>query len=480
MTLRSQSADELLAALRDGRELSSAEQLSLLLRLSLPAMVAQISVIAMQYIDASMVGHLGANASAAIGILMSTTWLFFGVCGAAVIGFTVPVSHLIGAKNFAGARALVRQCFTVSMAGALAVMVLALAIRPYIAGWLGAAPEIIPDATSYFFYFALSIPFVVLEMMAGGLLRASGNIKTPSQLNVLLCVLDVIFNFLLIFPTETRTLFGVTFTTPGAGLGVTGAAIGTLLSDAVIGLVLLWCLFVRSPILAIVREKGSWRPQFATVKRAFILSFPIGLQRFLMTSGQVVLMTIVSPLGVASIAAHSLATTAESLCYMPGYGVSEAATTMIGQSIGAKRLNDAKKFAGLSVGLGAGIMTLMGVIMYVFADELMYTLTNDPEVVRLGAEVLRIEAFAEPLFAVSIVAFGCLVGAGDTKVPAALNMLSMWGVRLTLAAWLAPKYGLVGVWIAMATELCVRGLLMLARLLSGRWLRLRSLAESAN
>jgi Na+-driven multidrug efflux pump len=94
--------------------------------------------------------------------------------------------------------------------------------------------------------------------------------------------------------------------------------------------------------------------------------------------------------------------------------------------------------------------------------------------------VLRIEAFAEPLFAVSIVAFGCLVGAGDTKVPAALNMLSMWGVRLTLAAWLAPKYGLVGVWIAMATELCVRGLLMLARLLSGRWLRLRSLAESAN
>ena len=97
-------------------------------------------------------------------------------------------------------------------------------------------------------------------------------------------------------------------------------------------------------------------------------------------------------------------------------------------------------------------------------------LTPDPEVRALGAQVLRIEAFAEPLFAVSIVAAGALRGAGDTLVPSILNLVSMWGVRITLATLLAPRMGLAGVWLAMCLELCARGILFLIRLLRGRWL----------
>ncbi len=190
-----------------------------------------------------------------------------------------------------------------------------------------------------------------------------------------------------------------------------------------------------------------------------------------MSTGQVIITAIVAPLGSVAIAANAFAITAESLCYMPGYGVSDAATTLVGQSVGARRRELAKRFAYITVGLGMAIMTVMGALMYVFAPEMMRLMSPVVEVVKQGAEVLRIEAFAEPLFAASIVCYGVMVGAGDTLRPCIMNLTSMWAVRLTLAALLAPQYGLRGVWIAMCAELCFRGSIFLIRLVRGRWLR---------
>ena len=174
---------------------------------------------------------------------------------------------------------------------------------------------------------------------------------------------------------------------------------------------------------------------------------------------------------MASIAANSLAVTAESLCYMPGYGIGSAATTLVGQSIGAGRRDLAKSYAWLSVFLGVGLMTVTGVLMFLFSPYVFQMLTPDPGVQALGVQVLRIEAFAEPLYAASIVAAGALRGAGDTRIPSILNLVSMWGIRITAASLLAPVTGLFGVWLAMCGELCVRGILFLVRLWRGKWLR---------
>src|SRR5699024_76664 len=125
----------------------------------------------------------------------------------------------------------------------------------------------------------------------------------------------------------------------------------------------------------------------------------------------------------------------------------------------------------LSTALGMAVMGLTAVLMYAGAPWLFRILTPDATVRALGVQVLRIEAFAQPLFAASIVAVGALRGAGDTLVPSVLNLVSMWGVRITLAAVLAPQFGLPGVWFAMCFELCVRGVLFLVRLLRGRWLQ---------
>ena len=188
-----------------------------------------------------------------------------------------------------------------------------------------------------------------------------------------------------------------------------------------------------------------------------------------MCGAQVIATRLVAPLGTIAIAANSFAVTAESLCYMPGYGVSAAATTLIGQSIGAKRQDLTRRLGWLTTGLGIAIMSLSGALMFAAAPLMIGFLSPDAAVVGLGARVLRIEAFAEPMFAASIVASGVFRGAGDTMVASLLNFVSMWCVRLPIAALLAPRVGLVGVWVGMAVELCVRGVLFLIRLAGGKW-----------
>ncbi|MDE6826368.1 MAG: MATE family efflux transporter, partial [Paramuribaculum sp.] len=152
-------------------------------------------------------------------------------------------------------------------------------------------------------------------------------------------------------------------------------------------------------------------------------------------------------------------------------GIGDAATTLVGQSFGAKRLDLARRFGYITTAAGMVVMTLMGVLMYFGATWMMELMSPVKDIIELGAGVLRIEAFAEPMFAASIVAYGVMIGVGDTVVPACLNFGSIWLIRLPLAAWLAPIMGLSGVWIAMAVELTLRGIFFLWRLISGRWLR---------
>ena len=195
----------------------------------------------------------------------------------------------------------------------------------------------------------------------------------------------------------------------------------------------------------------------------------MGLQHLLMGGAYVVSTIIVAPLGTIAIAAHSLAITVESLCYMPGYGIAEAATTLVGQGIGAGQRQLTRSFANMTVVLGIAVMTVMGLLMWLFAPQLMAVMSPVAEVIGQGTAVLRIEAWAEPMFAAAIVANGVLIGAGDTLIAAGMSLASMWAVRLSLAALLAPHYGLKGVWAAMAIELTFRGTLFLVRLVRGGW-----------
>ena len=468
--MRGNTENRLLKMVRDGLPMTLGQQLSLTVQLSIPAVISQISSILMQFIDASMVGSLGAEASASIGLVSTTTWLFAGLSVACATGFYVQVSHLLGSKDAATARSVLRQGLTMSLVFSVIAAVIGCAVSWPLPRWLGGGEAIRQDASMYFLIFSLSLPALQLNMLASGMLRSSGNMVTPSLLNVVMCLLDVVFNFFLIFPTREVRFFGMDVIVPGAGLGVTGAAIGTALASVTVAALLMHSLCVRSPELAIAREKGSFRPSWQCFKNAIGIAFPMGCERLVMCGAQIMSTVIVAPLGTVAIAANSFAITAESLCYMPGHGISNAATTLVGQSIGAGRRDLTWRFAHISVLMGIAVMTVMGVVMFAAASGIMGIMTPDQAVRDLGARVLRIEAFAEPMYAASIVVYGVFVGVGDTLVPSIMNLCSIWAVRLTLAAALAPEYGLEGVWIAMCIELCFRGMIFLVRLYRKKWL----------
>ncbi len=464
---------ELLDRIRYGRPMSRRERLDLIVRLSIPSILAQLSVIVMLYIDASMVGSLGADASASIGLVSTTTWLFSGLCSAAAIGFSVQAAHRIGAGDNAGARAVLRQGLTATFAFGLLAAAVGCAISGPLPVWLGGNADIVGDATRYFRIYALSLPLLQLNYLSGGMLRCSGNMRLPSMLSVLMCVLDVMFNALLIFPSRTCFWGGVAFTLPGAGMGVVGAAVGTAAAEAVTALLMTAYLCRRSPELTLKRERGSFRPTAQCLREALRTGLPMGGEHAVMCGAQILTTVIVAPLGTAAIAANAFAITAESLCYMPGYGIGDAATTLVGQCKGAERPDLMRRFARMTVWLGMGVMAFMGMVMYLGAPAMMGIMTPDAEIRMFGTSVLRIAAFAEPMFAASIVAYGAFVGTGDTIVPSGMNFFSIWAVRLPLAALLVPHYGLQGVWIAMSIELCFRGTIFLVRLLRGRWLKVR-------
>ncbi len=461
---------ELLALIREDKLMTWKQQLELFILLSFPSILAQVSSVVMQYIDASMVGHLGASEAASIGLVSTSTWLFGGLCGALATGFSVQVAHRIGANDHQGARNVVRQGILTAVSIAFLLSAIALAISPFLPGWLGAPEEIRPNASLYFFIYALAIPLMELNNISGGMLRCSGNMKVPSILNILLCIQDVIYNFFLIFPSREISLFGQDIWIPGAGLGVAGAAWGTLLAIAVTAFAKTYYLFFRCKELDMKADKGSWKPAIQTLKRAANISSPIALERVIMIGAQIVTTTIIAPLGTFAIAANSFGITIESLCYMPGYGIADASTTLVGQSLGAKRKKLTKWFSVIGIIMGMGVMTIMGAIMYFFAPEMMSLITNEPGIISLGADVLKIEAFAEPMFAASIVSYGILVGSGNTMISSATNFCSIWLVRITLAFLLAPSLGLMGVWIAMAIELCFRGIVFLIIIFRWKWL----------
>ena len=457
------------ALLQEGRAPTRREEISAVLALSWPAIVQQLMLTLVQYIDTAMVGSLGPNATASVGVVSSSVWLFNGLLGAAATGFAVQVAQHIGARETERARSVVRESMLFSLLFGVFMGSAAAALSFSLPGLLGAEEAIRPDASAYFLIVGCSMPFLMAINLMSSLLRCMGDTRTPMLFNITLNILNTIFNFLLIYEPREASVFGLRVFLPGAGLGVPGAALGSALASLLVALLFLRRFLSRDfPLRISLRDRFRFtRDCLSAMIR---IAIPQAMAHTASCGAQIAATVIVAGLGTQAVAANSLAVTAEALCYQPGYGVSTAATTLVGQSIGAGRRDLAVRFARVSTLLGMAIMTGTGLLMFLFAEPLIGMFTPDADVMRLGASVLRIEAFTEPLFAASIVASGAFSGAGDTKWSFAANLLSMWGIRLPIALLLIGSLGLTGMWIAMACELSIKGLVFLWRLRSKKWL----------
>lgn len=430
--------------------------------------MAQVSYVVMGYIDSAMVGSLGAAASASIGLISPTLWLLYGVFSSLIQGFSIQVAQYIGANNIGSARDTFRQGMIAALIMSAFVAITGYQISDYIPVWLGASSDIQPDSSAYFMVYVCAMPIICFRMMAAYMLQSSGNMTVPSICNGLMCILDMLFNFLCIFPSREIQFMNIEFWMFGAGLGVKGAALGTGIAEAVMAIFLMWYALTRSKYLFQTMEQPT-RLTRECVSSAARIGVPMAVEQLALNSAMVAMMLIVAPLGTVSIAANSFGVTAEAFCYMPAYGIAIAASTLTGQSVGAKKTDFARGFAWSAIGLGMVVMAITGIIMYFAAPMIFEFMTPDKDVQALGVEVLRIELLAEPLFGAAMIGSGALRGVRDTFIPSIINLFTMWGVRMTMALYLVADYGLKGVWIAMCTELCLRGSLFLLRVYRQKW-----------
>ena len=440
------------------------------LTLAWPIIVENIAYMLVSFVDTAMVGQLGETATAAVAVNASPSWLMGGMTSMIQVGATVLVAQSIGAGNKDAANRVARQALTIgALIGAFFMVFIQLAADS-MPVWLRAEPAVVPLASKYIRIVSLGYILHFTGMVLSGILRGAGDTATPMKLNIFTSLLNVVGNFFMIYEPRTVSVFGAEIPVWGAGLGVIGAAIPSAFSQGLGGLLLFLKLTRKGGVIRFEKHQ-SYRPQWRVVKEMLRIGLPSATERICVNIGQIVFQTMVAGLGTASLAAHHLSVTAESLAYMPAYGFSAAATTLVGQSVGAGDIPGARRLGSLAILTGTLIMSAMAIILLVWPDRLLSLFTAVDEVIAIGVPALRIEALAEPLFGISIVCGGALSGAGDTRTPMIIGLSTMWGLRITVAAFClyALNMGLAGAWIGMAVDLSVRGILLLIRFRSDKW-----------
>ncbi len=439
--------------------------------LAWPIMLEQVLIMLIHYVDTAMVGGLGPNATAAVALTSPANMLLNGVFAGVSIGFSVPVGRYIGSRDLDKARRVVRQAvLSIGICGGTMTAVMML-LAPYIPVWMGGDPAILEDATSFISVLSFSYIFSMSVQICGSLLRCTGDTRTPLVFNVSTNIINMVLNFLLIYPERNVELFGRSFHIVGAGMGVAGSALASVIALSFSGLMLLRALFRENAVCRITL-KDSFRFDKAIWGDMFKLGMPVALERVTISAGQVAMTAMATAIGTDSLAAHSLAITAESITYMPAFGFAAAATTLVAQSLGAGKARLARRFANYCTMGCVLFMTSMGFLLFFGGDMLISLFTPSAAVVAIGAAALRVEALAQPLFAVSQVGTGILRGARQTKSSFIVSLIGMWVVRIPTAYLMsrfAPELGLTGLWIGMASDLSVRGLLILLLLYRGKW-----------
>ena len=436
--------------------------------LAWPTMLEEALQCIVTYADTAQVGVMGANASAAIGLTTTVTWMTFYPMYAAGMSVTSCISMALGAKDARRAKTAAAQAVLLVLVLGLAIMGITLAVSPFLPGWLGGAQEIRKDASVYFAIICAPMLFRAASIIMGAAIRATGNTKTPMLISTLMNVVNIILNFLLISPTRTTTVFGQNFTVWGAGWGVAGAGIASALS-LVLGGTLMTIAAWRCPELGLSFRRIRYDRD--VMGQCVRVGVPIAGERVLFSFGQVIFTAITARLGTVAMAAHSIALTAEQAFYIPGYGMQTAAATLAGYSAGEKNEKHLMQYSSTIMFIATLLMTLLSTALFLFAEPIMSIFTPDQQVVELGGLALRIVAVSEPFFAVLVILEGIFSGLGDTKAPFVFSLISMWGVRLT-STWLCVvvfKLGLGSVWLCMSADNIFRFSMMMVRFLRGKW-----------
>ena len=446
------------------------QQIRMATRIAIPVIMENLLMTLVSLVDTAMVGSIGAFATTAVALVTSPGWLVNATVQAVTAGCSVLVAHRVGAGNWEGARRGARESMKIGLMVGLFFFSVMELLSARIPVWMGGAAEICPLSTTYLRIVALGYPLYIMGLAACGAIRGAGDTSTPMKITAIANLLNVIFNYLLIYPVRDISVGNVQLPMWGAGLGVAGAAVATAFSTAVSGLAVLILLLRRKDGLYI-RLHESFRLVRADLMEILEVTVPTAAERLTINLGQVFYIRIISSLGSVMLAAHHIAITAEAISYNPGYGYQAAGTTLTGQSIGAKDEKLAQSYGAIIIWSGAAVMLITGAVLFFFARPFVSLFTPDTEVIRHAAAAERLAGIAQPFFALSIVGSGVLRGLGDAKITIPIAMICMWAIRLPLALLFVFQLnlGLRGAWYALLIDLILRGFVTLYRFYSGKW-----------
>ena len=443
-----------------------------IMALAWPTMLEQAMQTAVQYIDTAMVGTLGTYATAAVGATSTVSWLIGSSTAALGIGFLSYIARSIGAGDREKASRASAQAVLITLIVGALFTALCLGLSRQVPVWMQVDPAIRELAAQYFFILYAPMLPRTASTIFGMVLRSAGDTKSPMKIGVVVNLLNVVLNFLMIYPT--RTIWGIRIY--GAGLGVIGAALASAIAFTVGGVaitVVLWRHAVISP-------KGrSFRPDMEILKPCMKVALPNMLQRFGTSLGYVFFASMVNSIGEVATAAHTIANTVESAFYIPGYGMQTAAATLVGNAYGAKDSKRMKEVSSVFLPIEVVLMVISGGALFVAAPYLMGIFSDSAEVIELGSQVLRMVALSEPFYGVSIIVEGMMQGVGRTKAPFVFNIAGMWGIRIigTYICTQLLHLGLVSAWACMIGHNMLLFTLFTITYLRGSWNPLMDISE---
>lgn len=434
--------------------------------LAWPTMLEQLMQTAVQYIDVAMVGSLGTQATAAVGATSTVNWLVSSTISAVGVGFLAYISQACGAGEQKRAKKASSQSVLAVLVLGILFTALTLGLSGKVPVWMQVDPAIQRISSVYFFIIYSPMLFRTATIIFGTVLRSVGDTKTPMLVGIYVNLINIVLNFLLIYPSRYVTVWDVSIFLPGAGWGIVGAAIASAISFA-FGGIFITVKLLRHKMISPIGY--SIKPDKSVLLPCMKVALPNCLQRFGTSLGYVVFAAMINSLGEAATAAHTIANTVESAFYIPGYGMQTAAATLAGNAWGAKDLRRVKDLTKMILPIEIILMILSGGLLFLFAPGMMSLFSKEQQVIALGATVLRMVALSEPFYGVSIIVEGMMQGMGNTVIPFVCNIVGMWMVRI-VGTFICIQFfdlGLVAAWgcmighnlllFAIFTVLCITG-----------------------
>jgi len=426
--------------------------------LAMPAMGEQLLSMVVGIVHTFLVGHLGAAPLAAVGLAQQWVMMAVTLFSATGTGATAMIARFVGAQEPENVDRVLRQAVLMAAGLGLVAAVLGVSLARPAVLLLGAPADVVDFSTDYLRVATSVLFFSFLMFIGNACLRGAGDTRTPLYVMLVVNVVNVVVAW-----TAINGPFGL------PQLGVVGSALG-MVAGHLSGSALIMILLLKGRSGLKLRLRGL-RVDLDLIRRILHIGLPSGIEQVLMRTGQMFFARILAALGTLAYAANQVAVNGWSLSFMPGFGFALAATTLVGQALGARDPEDAERRGYTAYRIGAVVMSTMGLLLVLFPAQIVSFFIDDPEVIALGILPLRTVGLVQPLLAASMVFAGGLRGAGDTRFPMIMTASTIWFVRLPLGYLFALVFGwgLPGAWAAMALDMSIRGIGNYLRWRSGRW-----------